>query len=167
MGIIIGIGGVSRAGKTTLGKLIRNWYSDLTISILEMDAFVFPESQIPKIRNEVDWEIPASVDFKSMALEISRKKSQNDMVIVEGILIFYDDILNALFDRKIFIDLSYEDFIARKLLDTRWNEPEWYIQHIWTSYIIYGRKNVEDALLISGNNPFRRKRIKEFIGCRT
>ena len=61
MGNVIGIGGVSRSGKSTLSQLIAEWYSDKKVSILKMDNFVFDEKLIPQIRGETDWEVPRSL----------------------------------------------------------------------------------------------------------
>ena len=68
--MIIGIGGVSRSGKSTLAALIYRLYTEggQTAIVLAQDDFVFPTEQIPKIRNgseeEIDWEIPESIDFQ-------------------------------------------------------------------------------------------------------
>jgi uridine kinase len=164
MGIVIGIGGVSRSGKSSLSKQIREWYSQNTVEILSMDEYVFPESHIPKVRDETDWEVPDSVDYEKLASAISHSREKTDLLIVEGILIFNDLKVSALFDKKIFIDIDYETFITRKKADTRWNEPGWYIEHIWTSYLVYGKMNTEDAFLVSGNAEFPRDKIMDFIG---
>ena len=66
MSRIIGIGGCSRSGKSTLARRIKERFSDLCVLILDMDDFVLPKDQIPKIKDRTDWELPASVDFKKL-----------------------------------------------------------------------------------------------------
>ena len=76
----IGIGGISRSGKSTLAALIFQLFTvdegnpdffgkgGQTANILAQDDYVFPNEQIPIIRNgneiEIDWEIPESIDFQ-------------------------------------------------------------------------------------------------------
>ena len=163
MGIVIGIGGVSRAGKSTLARNIASWLSNKKVYILEMDDFVFPEERIPKIKNETDWEVPESIDYTRLAKAIAEEKRSTDVVIIEGIMIFNDPKLLALYDRKIFIEIDYESFILRKSKDKRWEIPDWYFEHIWTSYIVHGRVNVDDALKLRGTEDFDRHQIMDFI----
>jgi len=164
LGIVIGIGGISRAGKSTLARKITSWLPENNVSTLEMDDFVFPEEQIPKIKNETDWEIPESVDYSRLATAISKEKKRTDIVIVDGIMIFNDPKLLALYDRKIFVEIDYETFILRKRKDRRWKIPEWYHEHIWTSYIVYGMMNIEDSFKLSGTSEFDFKEIMDFVG---
>jgi len=163
MGLVVGISGVSRAGKSTLSKRLTNRLHDWKIIILDMDDFVFPKNEMPRINEEADWETPESVDYVRLSDRINEVNAGFDLVIVEWILIFYDETLNSLFDKKLFIEIPYETFLERKRNDRRWNEPEWYIQHIWDSYLKYGLKNSEDAMKISGNSSFEIPDILEFI----
>jgi uridine kinase len=163
VGIVIGIGGVSRAGKSTLAGKIASWLPNKKVSILEMDDFVFPEQQIPKIKNETDWEVPESVDYTRLAKSIAEEKNSSDIVIIEGIMIFNDPKILALYDRKIFIEIDYDSFILRKRKDKRWEIPDWYFEHIWTSYIVHGRVNVDDALKLNGIGGFDRDQIMDFL----
>ncbi len=163
MGLVVGIGGVSRAGKTTLANLVQNWYSDLQSSIVPMDNFVFPIDKIPKINNEVDWEVPASVDYEKLYNHLTTNLPDNNLVIAEGILIFNNDRLNSIFNKKINIEIPKEVFIERKSTDTRWSEPDWYIQHIWDAYLTYGVRSVDDALIVDGCSPFDKVEIMNYL----
>ena len=162
MGIVIGISGVSRSGKSRLSALIVGWYPDM-VKILCMDEFVYPKDQIPKIRNVIDWEVPESVDYTKLSIAIAREKALNEIVILEGILIFNKENYLALYDRKIFLEIDYETFISRKKKDLRWLVPNWYMEHIWTSYIVYGMKNIEQSLKLSGSKKFQKELIKGYI----
>ena len=72
--------------------------------------------------------------------------SKSKYIIVEGFLVFYDDTLLTLFDKTIFIDIDKATFLERKQRDKRWGEiPEWYINHIWESYLRFGKRNSENA----------------------
>ncbi len=163
MGLVVGIGGVSRAGKSTLSKMLKNTLHDSRMVILDMDDFVYPENQIPRIKNKTDWESPESVDYRKISGRIIEAKAAHDVVILEGILIFWVDSLNNLFDKKLFVEIPYEIFLERKRKDRRWNEPKWYIQHIWDSYLKYGIKNSEDSMKVDGNRSFEISEIQNFL----
>ncbi len=163
MGLVVGISGVSRAGKTTLAQQIINWYPEFQTVLISMDEFVFPVDQIPKIKNEVDWEVPASVDYNKLYTHLTTITPLNELIIVEGILIFNNDLLNSLFDRKIHVEIPENVFFERKKDDKRWKVPGWYIQHIWDAYEIYGNRSTQYALKVDGRIPFEKEKIKDYL----
>ena len=61
--MIIGIGEVSNAGKTTLATRLKEKLSPLRISVLCQDNFARPTFEIPLINDHVDWEVPESIDL--------------------------------------------------------------------------------------------------------
>jgi len=164
--MIIGIGGVSRAGKTTLAKKIASYYSDKKKVILHQDDYINAGFDIPQIKNRIDWEVPESIDFPSLKYDLIWLSKNVDLVIVEGIFAFIDKEINKMYDKKIFVDLGYKDFINRKLLDKRWGyEPLWYIYHIWDSYKIHREEilKMNDVLIIEDKSPNSDNKIKEFL----
>ena len=169
--MIIGIGGVSRSGKTSLAILIKNTLEKKGESaiILSQDDYAFPESEIPKIKHRVDWERPESIDFQRFKDNILLKSKAFQHVITEGLLDFYDADINALFDARFFIQIHKNTFLKRKSEDKRWGyEPKWFIEHIWKSYQKYGRTVLEnadiDVLILSGEHPFDEKLVARFLG---
>ena len=169
--MIIGIGGVSRSGKSSLAILIKNVLekNGQSAIILSQDDFVFAESEIPKIKNCTDWECPESIDFQRFKKEILFQKTQFKHVITEGLLNFYDAEIMCLFDFKIFTQISKNTFLSRRALEQRWgNEPKWYIEYVWKCYLKYGRSvlnNSElDILVLSGEHNFDEKLITNFLG---
>ena len=158
--MIIAIGGVSRAGKSTLASLIKQAFEklDQSVTIIEQDKYAYAEEKIPKIKDKIDWESPASIDFKSFSKAIKTAKKEYDHVIAEGLLVFYDSPLSKLYDKSIFIKIPKKPFLERKELDLRWSnqpEPKWYIEHIWKSYKTYGTENIpKDLIKLSGELSF-------------
>ena len=137
--MIIGIGGVSRAGKTTLSARLKKRIKGKTIKILNQDDFV-KKNKLPMIKNHVDWEHPDSIDWKALAKAISTYRSEFDIVIVEGIFAFYHTKITKLYDWAFFVHIPKELSFNRKNKDLRWGkEPQWFIEHIWKSYLLYGR----------------------------
>ena len=156
---IIGIGGVSRAGKSFLAKILADIYtkSGARVKILDQDDFVISEDKIPKINGHVDWECPGSMDFKLLKQSVEESRERNDITIVEGIMVFRNSDLINLFDYKIFITLLKDEFYNRKRSDLRWGrEPDWYIEHIWKSYLKYGQfpEGKNPNLILDGNSLF-------------
>ena len=74
--MIIGIGGVSRAGKTTLANLLKKRLKGKTISILNQDEFV-KKAGLPEINNHIDWEHPDSMDWISLRKKIKAESRKN------------------------------------------------------------------------------------------
>lgn len=152
MSLSIGIGGVSRAGKTTLSYKIKDWYPSKSCTTIHMDEYVFGEGKLPKVKDSIDWEHPDSVDFDKMRDAIINARQSHDLVIVEGILIFHDNLLTSLFDKEIMIHIPRWLFRDRRNLEIRWGEePDWYKEHTWESYLRYGQHSSSNTLKISGN----------------
>jgi uridine kinase len=166
MGKIIGIGGVSRAGKTSLAQRISDWLVDEKVKILHQDDYVVPTNKMPLVKGQIDWEKPESLDFTTFRKEILKAQKEYDYIIAEGLMVYNQVEVFELFDKKIFIEISKETFLNRKTLDSRWeNEPDWYIEHIWESHFVNGRVSdgIEDVLCMSGENKFIADIVKHYL----
>jgi nicotinamide/nicotinate riboside kinase len=140
--MIIGIGGVSRSGKTTLALRkkaeLEALHPGTKAHVIHQDDYVQPVERIPMIRDRTDWECPESMDFERLYAAITDARSRYDWVIAEGILIFYDPKVNALFDERITLHIDRDTFMARRAQETRWGpEPEWYLEHVWNSHLVF------------------------------
>jgi hypothetical protein len=64
--------------------------------------------------------------------------------------------MNKLYDRKLFVEIDRDTFMKRKHFDFRWGkEPDWYIEHIWESFLKYGQPpQDEDLIFIDGTKKF-------------
>lgn len=134
--MIIGIGGVSNAGKTTLAKKLKESLPALKVSILCQDDFPVSRDEIPKVNDHLDWETPESIDMNRYLDKVLKEAKNNDLIIAEGIFAFYDERIVKHYDKKIFLTISKETFWNRKSKDFRWGkEPEWYMEHIWKSHL--------------------------------
>jgi nicotinamide/nicotinate riboside kinase len=167
----IGIGGVSRSGKTSLAFLIKRLVEERgeTAVVISQDDFVFAGNLIPKIKHRIDWECPESIDFQRYRNEIIQKKETHQHVITEGLLNFWDNETNSLFDRRLFVAIKKDIFFTRRLEERRWGlEPKWFIEHVWKSYLKYGQTIFSEpkngVLLVSGNEDFDAQLIVHFLG---
>ncbi len=168
----IGIGGSSRSGKTSLALLIKNLFEKHGQSaiLLSQDDYAFTdETFIPKIHNRTDWEHPASIDFEWYKNDIILKQSNYQNVIAEGLFNFWDKDINSLFDMIFFTRISQQTFYERRKHDTRWGyEPQWYIEHVWQSYLKYGKSILDDpfasVVVLSGETAFNEQWIDNILG---
>lgn len=164
--MIIGLGGISTAGKSKLSLWLQAYYSEKKICILCQDNFAQPTFRIPKINGHTDWEIPESIDFNKFYNKIVAAKKENDMVIAEGLFVFYEKRLLDIFNKKIYLTLSKATFLQRKSADLRWgNEPDWYKEHIWNSHhncSLLLNKNAELNIL-SGENPVETSALINYL----
>lgn len=166
--MVIGIGGPSRSGKSTLANLLVTFFrkNGKKAIIFHQDDFVFPETQIPKIKGKTDWESPKSIDHDLLLEVVTDFKERFDVVIVEGFFAFNDQDLNSIYNKRIFIKICKRTFIIRKAMDSRWGYiTTWYIDHIWRSFLKLGKPSdvKTDYLQISGEDEFDMKKILGYL----
>lgn len=165
--MIIGIGGVSRAGKTSLAFKIREWMGYNYVSVIHQDEYVRKDDKMPKIKEHIDWEHPDSLDFSGIIDKIKEESTKNKIIVVEGLMVFWNEQLLSLFDKKIYIKISKNTFLSRKTLDNRWgDEPDWYIEHIWGAHFQYGTipNGGHGFLQLDGDACCTDDLVKEYLG---
>lgn len=164
--MVIGIGGISNSGKSHLAEKLADHFRDRSTIVISQDNFAFPSDKIPHIIDHIDWETPESINFTKFKQTIVEAIRSHDFVIVEGIFAYYDKKINELYDKKLFIEISKETFLDRKIKDTRWGiEPAWYMDHIWTSYIKFGqpKKKLKDIYYLDGNQDIILSDILQYL----
>lgn len=167
----IGIGGISRGGKTKLAKelarLLRQ--KGFHVAVLHQDSYIVPESEIPTIthHNEtrIDWEHPASIDWLAWQRAIETAQQSHDFVLAEGLFAFWKPEINEIYDFALFMSISETTFYQRKAEDKRWGEePLWYVQHIWNAHQLYGQPPESlNALQLSGEKPLDKATLSDYI----
>jgi uridine kinase len=153
--MIIGIGGCSNSGKSRLAEMLCAQFAGKTCTVLCQDDYVLDEDQIPNYYEHTDWEIPESIDIEKYLSDLEVVKGAYDIIICEGIFVFWFDKLYEQFDHKIYLDLNKEEFMLRKAKDHRWGkDPEWYMRHIYDNHQIYGKIKhpSEDDIFIDANS---------------
>ncbi len=163
--MIIAIGGPSNAGKTHLTQRLCAYFGKTKAAGLCQDDFVKPLEQIPQIRQHLDWEHPDSIHHQRLRNSIIELSHEKEIVLVEGLMIYHDRETLGLFDKKLFVDIDFATFWKRRSADTRWGiEPDWYLEHIWKSYLMYGKApEIPDLMMINGSKPIRLKSIIEYL----
>lgn len=154
--MIIAIGGISNAGKSKLALRITDFYKNQSSIVLCQDNYANPTPEIPKIDGHTNWEIPESINFDRFYSKILESKKLYDIVIAEGLFVFYEKRLIELYDKCIYLIIDKETFFERKKSDLRWGkEPKWYMEHIWDSHFHYCGTvhSRNDAFQLSGKEP--------------
>ena len=105
--MIIGIGGISNAGKSKLAERISEYYESKSTIILCQDNFAIPTKDIPKINHHTNWEIPDSINFNEFFNKIVECANTFEIVIAEGLFVYYERRLTELFDKRIYIQLPF------------------------------------------------------------
>lgn len=159
--MVIGIGGVSNAGKSTLARNLKKELAGMDVVSLCQDDYAFPSHFIPRIKDHIDWEIPESIDFDRYHKEALKQIELHEVVILEGIFAFQEEKLNDLMDLKLFLTLSKETFLERKYRDIRWGkEPDWYVEHIWASHSEHCRKvPMQNTIVLCGDEDVNAQHI--------
>jgi len=164
--MVIGIGGISRSGKSLIAGKIQDILSGRKVQIICQDKYIPKEENIPVIRDEIDWECPESLDFVRFREAILQASKNKDVVIAEGLMAFYDKSIENLYDFKIFVEITEKVFRERKKTDLRWGAfPDWYTDHIWDSYLKYGKieRGRADFLYLDGNTAPDEKLLQTFL----
>jgi uridine kinase len=138
--IVIAIAGGSGSGKTTVANVILKRVGAHRISYLPHDAYYRDLSNLPPTqRAQVNFDHPESLESELLIEHIQRLKSwkpidlpiydfthhartdqsihiePHRVIIVEGILIYVETRLRALFDIKIFVDTDSDIRFIRRL----------------------------------------------------
>lgn len=135
---VVAIGGVSRAGKSTLA----NWlHQQLPGSVvLSQDDFPNDEKHIPQIRDRIDWEHPQSIHWYHWKRAIDSQLPDCSYLILEGLFAFRPEsevIIQP--DLRYYLSIDQDRFLKLRRQETRWGiEPEWFIRHVWDSHFLYG-----------------------------
>ncbi|MEO0554925.1 MAG: hypothetical protein AAF149_17090 [Bacteroidota bacterium] len=157
--MIIGIGGCSRSGKSTIAVALADELQNSTI--LSLDNYAFPEKNLPVVHNRHDWEIPEAYNFDRLIAEIEKLKIDYSVVIVEGILVFYDVRLARMFHKRILMQIDKSTFLVRRKQEVRWgSEPDWFIEYVWSSFLKYGLpKDLGCYQLVNGKTQIDMNRL--------
>lgn len=160
--MIIGIGGVSRSGKSHLALQLVNRFK--SACVLSMDDYTYPKDLLPKIRDRYDWERPEAYDFDKLIAELTVLRENYLTVIIEGILIYHDPRIAEIIDKKLFLEIAEDTFLKRRMEEKRWgNEPQWFISHVWKSYEKYDVQNYSDFIYLNSENPLNIDSVMNII----
>lgn len=136
---IIGIAGGSGSGKSTFARRIANSFPN-DAALIHCDNYYLPHDDISlEERKSINYDTPAAFEFSLMAKQIESLKKMQDIIspvydftrhtrsdktllirakpiiLIDGILIFYDPMLRKLMDIKIYVETDADERILRRV----------------------------------------------------
>lgn len=139
--IVIGITGGTGSGKSTIAREIYESFNEKNITMIEQDSYYKDQSNLePEERVKTNYDHPKAFDndlliehIKSLVAGETIEKpiydfsihnrlketitvEPNQIIIVEGILIFENEKLRDLMDIKIFVDTDADVRIVRRIV---------------------------------------------------
>jgi uridine kinase len=125
MAFVIGIGGGSASGKSTVAKELESRLAPLRVTVVNQDRYFWETSRLPRAgspdggREWPDYNQPASFDLVRLRADVREmRQGEADVVILEGILVLRDEALRELMDLKLFVDADPDERIVRRLRRT-------------------------------------------------
>ncbi len=138
---IVGITGGSASGKTYFVKHLVERFNNGSVCLLSQDNYYKPKEEQQIDRNGVtNFDLPSCIDHGRMAKDLDRL-TQNEtielteytfnnpnkvpdkilinpapIIIVEGIFVFYFDVLSEFFDLKVFVDANEHVKLKRRIV---------------------------------------------------
>ncbi|CAF0715307.1 unnamed protein product [Adineta steineri] len=146
--LIVGLGGTTASGKTTMCKSLECLFSsekyNLHIKSLHMDDYYRsdddPHQKYLEKFNQIDWDCLDAIDTDQFLIDLQSLCLTCDILLVEGFLIFNIPSLwenHQLFDLAYYFDLPYEECRQRRSRrDSR--SPlrhDYFEKHAWHAHI--------------------------------
>jgi len=142
---ILGVAGGTASGKTSVCQMIISALKDRRVALVSQDSFYRPLTEEEKATvSEFNFDHPDAFDWALMNQSLSELRNQPkqgkpveiplydfvthsrlqetqtiygaDIIILEGILVFYPPELRAMFDMKIFVDADADTRLARRVI---------------------------------------------------
>jgi len=138
--IIIGIGGGTGSGKTTVAKEVRKHFPEESVVIVHHDSYYLDRSDLaPSMREKINYDHPDSFDNELLIAQLSdlragraiekpvydfdthtRRKETISVrpariILLEGILVLAEDALREQMDIKLYVDTDADERFIRRL----------------------------------------------------
>ena len=136
--LIIGIGGGTGSGKTTVVRKIIESLPDDSVAVIPQDSYYNDQSHLPlDVRKRTNFDHPDAFEWPLFAHQIQELKEgraieqptysyitctrlsktihvePKEVIIIEGIMALYDKKLRDLMDLKIFVDAGSDERLLR------------------------------------------------------
>ena len=136
--LIIGIGGGTGSGKTTVVRKIIESLPDDSVAVIPQDSYYNDQSHLPlEVRKRTNFDHPDAFEWPLFAHQIKELKNgraieqptysyitctrlsetihvePKEVIIIEGIMALYDKKLRDLMDLKIFVDAGSDERLLR------------------------------------------------------
>ncbi|MFW5795466.1 MAG: uridine kinase [Bacillota bacterium] len=136
--LLIGIAGGTASGKTTLARILKNYFEDKVI-IIKHDYYYYDRSHFDVEDSKINFDHPDSFETELLISHLKSLKNGDSVerpvysyktnerlaekkivkpapiIIVEGILIFHYELLKNLFDLRIYVDTDADIRLLRRI----------------------------------------------------
>lgn len=185
--LVIGIAGGSGSGKTSVVKKIIKSLPKERVAVLSQDAYYKDQGDISQeAREKINFDHPSAIEWPLMIQQIEELKAGNtvqmptysyvtcrrgtetipvkpaEVLIVEGILIFTNEILCDSLDLKVYVDTESDERLIRIIqrdvnergrgLDKSIRHYRTYVKPMHESFIEPTKKLADIIIPIGGNN---------------
>lgn len=138
--LIIGIGGGTGSGKSTVARNVAAALGDASVAFLDMDAYYLDHGHLPiEQRRKVNWDHPNAFDWDLLVHQLgclangvpidkpvydfvahTRRRDTvrippADVVVIDGILLFVEARVRELCDVKVFVDADADIRLIRRI----------------------------------------------------
>jgi uridine kinase len=138
--IVIGIGGGTGSGKTTVAKQVRRHFPEESVVIVHHDSYYVDRSELPPTsREKINYDHPDSFDNKLLIAQLNDLRAgrpiekpiydfethtrrqetitvrSTRIILLEGILVLAEDALRELMDIKLYVDTDADERFIRRL----------------------------------------------------
>jgi uridine kinase len=119
---VIGIGGGSASGKSTIAEQLSKRLAPLSVEVINQDRYFWDGARLPRhqtrdgSRDWADHNHPESFDTDRLQCDLSAaREGPADVVILEGILVLWDPRIRELMDLKLFVEAEADERIVRRI----------------------------------------------------
>jgi uridine kinase len=138
--LIVGVAGGSGSGKSTVARKVAELLTDISVASVSMDAYYRNMTHLTfDERRQLNWDHPDVVDMELLGdqlealgsgaaidkpvydfvthlrAERTQAVAAADVVIVDGILLYWDARIRALCDMKVFVDVEADIRLIRRI----------------------------------------------------
>jgi nicotinamide/nicotinate riboside kinase len=160
--VLVGISGCTSAGKTTLtNKLISEFLG--TSCSINQDEYYFEEKsgQLEYLNdvNYYNYESVSGIDMVKLRediIKLSTGEKKYKYIILDGFLLYEDDALYKMLDKKYFIHVDEETCRSRRhgrVYSGLYDPPKYFEKYIWPNYLKYREKcetNYNEIVYLDG-----------------
>lgn len=164
---IIGIAGGSAGGKSTLSDKLEKQLKQYSLKVFHMDSYFKPENERPFVAAPVtkkmytDDNHPETMYLKQLALDLKEAMTENyDIIIIEGLLVLWDEDIYPYLDLKLFVDCRADERIVRRLRrNMEWGLTFDEISEVYLDMVRYRHDEYVEPtkwradLIINGSSP--------------
>jgi uridine kinase len=138
--LMVGVAGGSGSGKTTVARKVAERLTDISVASVSMDAYYRNMTHLTfDERRQLNWDHPDVVDIELLADQLealaggaaidkpvydfvahlrtgrTEAVAGADVVIADGILLYWNARVRALFDMKIYVDVEADIRLIRRI----------------------------------------------------